>query len=149
MIGGFWKIPEALKSAIAGHDFGTIFATERRTHLFVQSEKFQSVKCFVVPLQETPLSGTRRVSAHNWMIGIWLIEQVASATPAEKQAREDELLTLVDEIREFVEGMESLAVEDVNYPIRLVNEPRLPVDHDAYREAKVFLGAISVEVIDQ
>lgn len=149
MIGGFHKIPEALRVAIAGETFSESVNTLRKTLVYAESEKAQSLTCYVAPISVLTTPGTRQKQGHEWLTGVYVVEQVSSASETERQAREDTLMTVTDEILEFVSGLKSITVDGADLSIRISDaEPRLPTDFEAYQKSKVFVGSFNVVVIE-
>jgi hypothetical protein len=149
MIGGFHKIPEALKALIAGQTFSESITIERRTHVYPESNKSPVLKCFVAPINATITPGTRAGQGTDWLIGVYVMEQVNAASHAERQTREDVLMDVTDEILEFVGGLKSLDVDGTEYPIRLVDtEPRVPTEPTTYQQSQTFVGSFQVVVVE-
>ncbi len=150
MIGGFHKIPEAIKVAIAAETFSETMTVQRRTVLFAESEKAQVLRCVVAPVNQSVESGTRARENFTWTIGVYLIEQVSSSTLAGRQAREDELLTVTDEVMEFLGELRTIVVDGKDHALRLSGlEARRPVDFEAYVTTKTFVSEIFVTVTDK
>ena len=147
MLGGFTKFPEALKDLIATQDFGETISVERRTVIIAHDDSDSLLRCFVVPISDTVRSGTRAKSGHDWTLGVFVLEKLNVSNAAEKQAREDELLLVVDKIHEFVDSNNTLTVEGEKYSMSVVtDDSRIPVDPEAYIEARSFVGFFTVVV---
>ena len=149
MIGGFHKIPDAIKAVLeAGtYQIGTV-AFERKTQIYVATEA-STLRVVVAPIDKVRTLGTRRSTGWDWRIGIFVIEKVAANTPEEKQTREDELMTLADELEAVIDQANSVNVDSNDFPLTLGDEPKLPVQHDAYRENNTFISVIEVILKEQ
>ena len=149
IVGGFHKIPEALRARLATETFSLPVPTLLRRSMFWFTEvDARDLTVIVAPTLRQPVEGTRNSKRYEYHVGAFVIKQIAEADEAARQAEEDSLLTLVDEIQIAMAGYELLSVDGSAVSLQVPSDSQPPFIADAYRSNKTFIGVAEVQIND-